>query len=251
MLNVLLLKRSIVPQKNKWSLPGGFVQGDETLEEAARKIFVNETGISPAYLNQFRTYSDIKRDRRIINQRTEQKARVITTAFTAIYTSDEALQLDEESEDIRWFKIPRKYLSRYIHEDMAFDHYDMLLEASNRLRISLEYSGLATRFLSEYFTLGQIQDVYEIIWEVDLDPANFREKLTNVEGWIKESKTGPKDVEPRRGKPPTWYKEHDIPQFDRMISNPNGAVIREKESEYQRNLDNLTGEIPIVQDKIK
>ena len=96
MLNVLLLKRSIVPQKNKWSLPGGFVQGDETLEEAARKIFVNETGISPAYLNQFRTYSDTKRDRRIINHRTEQKARVITTTFTAIYTSDEELQLDEE-----------------------------------------------------------------------------------------------------------------------------------------------------------
>ena len=37
MLNVLLLKRSISPQKNKWSLPGGFVQGDETLEEAAKK----------------------------------------------------------------------------------------------------------------------------------------------------------------------------------------------------------------------
>ena len=156
------------------------------------------------------------------------------------------MQLDEESEDIRWFKIPRRYFSRYIPEDMAFDHHDMLLEASNRLRISLEYSGLATRFLPEYFTLGQIQDIYEIIWEVELDPANFREKLTNVEGWIKESKAGPKDVEPRRGKPPTWYKEHDIPQFDRMITNPNGAVIREKESEYQKNLDNLTGEIPII-----
>ena len=243
MLNILLLKRSIVPQKNKWSLPGGFVQGDETLEEAARRIFVNETGISPAYLNQFRTYSDTKRDRRIINQRTEEKARVVTTAFTAIYTSDEELQLDEESEDIRWFKIPRRYFSRYIPEDMAFDHHDMLLEASNRLRISLEYSGLATRFLPEYFTLGQIQDIYEIIWEVELDPANFREKLTNVEGWIRESKTGPKNMEPRRGKPPTWYKEHDIPQFDRMITNPKGSVIREKESEYQKNLDSMTGEI--------
>ena len=246
MLNVLLLKRSISPQKNKWSLPGGFVQGDETLEEAARRIFVTETGILPSYLNQFRSYSDTKRDVRVINQRSEQKARVITTAFTAIYTRDEKLQRDDESEDIQWFKMPRKYLNRYIPEDMAFDHHDMLLEASNRLRMSLEYSGLATRFLPEYFTLGQIQDIYEIIWEVVLDPANFREKLTNVEGWIRESKSGPKDAEPRRGKPPTWYKEHDIPQFDRMITNPNGAVIREKESQYQRNLDNLTGEIPAV-----
>ena len=96
MLNVLLVKRSISPYKNKWSLPGGFVQGDETLEEAARRIFVDETGISPAYLSQFRSYSDIKRDKRVVNQRSGQKARVVTTAFTAIYTSDEELQLDEE-----------------------------------------------------------------------------------------------------------------------------------------------------------
>jgi len=246
MLNVLLVKRSISPHKNKWSLPGGFVQVDETIEEAAKRIFIQETGLTPNYLSQFRTYSDTKRDKRIINEKSNIKTRVITTAFTAIYTDNEKPYLHEESEDIRWFKIPRRYVSRYIQEDMAFDHYDILMDSSNRLRISLEYSGLATRFLPEHFTLGQIQDIYEIIWEVELDPANFREKLTNVEGWIKESKTGPKETEPRRGKPPTWYKEHDIPQFDRMISNPNGAIVREKESEYQKNLDNLTGEIPII-----
>ena len=248
MLNVLLVKRSIAPYKNKWSLPGGFVQVDETIEEAAKRIFIQETGLTPNYLSQFRTYSDTKRDRRVINEKSAEKARVITTSFTAIYTDNERPQLHDESEDIRWFKIPRRYVNRYIPEDMAFDHYDMLMDSSNRLRISLEYSGLATRFLPEYFTLGQIQDIYEIIWEVELDPANFREKLTNVDGWIKETKSEPKDVEPRRGKPPTWYKEHDIPQFDRMISNPNGAVIREKESEYQKNLDNLTGEIPVTKD---
>ena len=248
MLNVLLVKRSIAPHKNKWSLPGGFVQVDETIEEAAKRIFINETGLKPNYLSQFRTYSDTNRDRRVMKENSDEKVRVITTSFTAIYTDDEKPQLHNESEDIRWVKVPRRYVSRYIPEDMAFDHYDILMDSSNRLRISLEYSGLATRFLPEYFTLGQIQDIYEIIWEVELDPANFREKLTNVEGWIKESKTEPKDVEPRRGKPPTWYKEHDIPQFDRMISNPNGAVIREKESEYQRNLDNLTGEILVIKD---
>ena len=200
MLNVLLLKRGISPYKNKWSLPGGFVQGDETLEEAARRIFVNETGISPAYLSQFRSYSDTKRDRRVINQRSSQKARVVTTAFTAIYTSDEELQLMKKAKILDGLRFQESYFSRYVPEDMAFDHHDILLEASNRLRISLEYSGLATRFFPEYFTLGQIQDIYEIIWEVELDPANFREKLTNVDGWIKESKSGPKDAEPKTRK---------------------------------------------------
>ena len=66
MLNVLLVKRSINPHKNKWSLPGGFVQNDETLEDAARRIFIKETGIAPSYLSQFRTYSSTKRDKRLI-----------------------------------------------------------------------------------------------------------------------------------------------------------------------------------------
>ena len=83
---------------------------------------------------------------------------------------------------------------------LAFDHDQILTDASNRLRRNLEFSGLATRFLPDYFTLGQIQDVYETIWEVELDPANFRDKLTNVDGWIREVKNPPEDLEARRGK---------------------------------------------------
>ena len=241
-LKVLLIKRNITPHKNKWSLPGGFVQGDEKLEEAAVRIFGKETGIAPKYINQFRTYSDTGRDKRPVNN---EKVRVITTSFIAIYTSSEDPVLTEESSDYEWFKVPRRYIQRSI-PPLAFDHDQILLDASNRLRINLEYQGLATRFLSEYFTLGEIQDVYETIWEVELDPANFRDKLTNTDGWIKEVKNPPEELEPRRGKPPTWYKEQDIPQFERIISNPNGGVLREKESEYQKDLDNITTEIPVI-----
>jgi len=241
-LKVLLIKRNISPQKNKWSLPGGFVNADENLEDAALRKFVEETGIAPSYLSQVRTYSDTSRDKRVVGK---NKLRVITTSFIGIYISDKDPVLTEESSDYDWFKIPRKYIQRSV-PPLAFDHDQILLDASNRLRRNLEFSGLATRFLPDYFTLGQIQDVYEIIWEVELDPANFRDKLTNVDGWIREVKNPPEGLEARRGKPPTWYKEHDIPQFERMISNPDGAVIRERESEYEKNLDNLTSEIPII-----
>ena len=241
-LKVLLIRRNITPQKNKWSLPGGFVNGDENLEDAALRKFVEETGIAPAYLSQVRTYSDPKRDKRQVSN---DKVRVVTTSFIGVYTFDNDPVLTEESSDFAWFKIPRKYVQRSIPE-LVFDHQQILMDASNRLRRNLEFSGLATRFLPDYFTLGQIQDVYEIIWEVDLDPANFRDKLSNVDGWIREVKNPPEHLPIRRGKPPTWYKEHDIPQFERMISNPDGAVIREKESEYQKNLDDMTSEIPII-----
>ena len=63
-------------------------------------------------------------------------------------------------------------------------------------------------------------------------------------------KNPPEDLKARRGKPPTWYKEYDVPQFERMIANPDGAVIREKESEYQKNLDNMTSEIPVINIKL-
>ena len=105
-LKVLLIKRNITPHKNKWSLPGGFVQENEKLEEAAVRIFAKETGIAPNYINQFRTYSDTGRDKRPVN---EEKVRVITTSFIAIYTSSEEPVLTEESSDYEWFKVPVSY----------------------------------------------------------------------------------------------------------------------------------------------
>ena len=243
-LKVLLLKRDVTPQKGKWALPGGFVNEDETIEEAAIRKMVDETGIKPNYMNQLRTYSDIKRDTRKQNENDEQSVRVVTTAFTAVFMNPLEPIDTMHSSEIKWFKIPRRYVSKYI-PPLAFDHSKILEDAANKIRVDLEYSGLAVRFLQEWFTLGQIQEVYEIIWEVELDPANFRDKITNIDGWIKETKP-PEGDEPRRGKPPTWYKEHDIPQFERMITNPNGAVLREKESEYQKNLDEMTTEIPVI-----
>ena len=196
-------------------------------------------------MNQLRTYSDIKRDNRKQDENDNESVRVVTTAFTAVFIDPmEPIDTDHSSE-IKWFKIPRRYASKYI-PPLAFDHSKILEDAVNKIRVDLEYSGLAVRFLKEWFTLGQIQEVYEIIWEVELDPANFRDKITNIDGWIKETKP-PEGDEPRRGKPPTWYKENDLSYFERMITNPKGSVLREKETEYQKNLDNMTSEIPIIQ----
>ena len=106
-LKVLLIKRNITPHKNKWSLPGGFIQEDEKLEEAAVRIFGEETGIAPNYINQFRTYSDTSRDKRLVGK---EKVRVLTTSFISIYTSSKDPVLTEESSDYKWFKVPRRYI---------------------------------------------------------------------------------------------------------------------------------------------
>ncbi len=243
-LKVLLLKRDVSPQKGKWALPGGFVNKNETIEEAAIRKMVEETGIRPNYMNQLRTYSDLKRDARKQDEKDKEPIRVITTAFTAVFIEPMEPVSTEHSTEIGWFKIPRRYASKHI-PSLAFDHSKILEDAANKIRVDLEYSGLAIRFLQEWFTLGQIQEVYEIIWEVELDPANFRDKITNIDGWIKETKP-PTSEEPRRGKPPTWYRENDLSYFERMIPNPKGEVLREKESEYPKSLDNMTEEFPAV-----
>ena len=95
-LKVLLIKRNITPQKNKWSLPGGFVNVDENVEDAALRKFVEETGIAPSYLSQVRTYSDSKRDIRDVGK---YKVRVVTTSFIGVYTFDKDPVLTEESSD--------------------------------------------------------------------------------------------------------------------------------------------------------
>ena len=121
-LKVLLIKRNITPQKNKWSLPGGFVNVDETVEDAALRKFVEETGIAPSYLSQVRTYSQSKRDIREVGK---DKVRVVTTSFIGVYTFDKDPVLTEDSSDYEWFKIPRKYIQRSI-PTLAFDHDQIL-----------------------------------------------------------------------------------------------------------------------------
>ena len=186
-LKVLLIKRNITPQKNKWSLPGGFVNGDENIEDAALRKFVEETGIAPSYLSQVRTYSDSKSDIRDVGK---YKVRVVTTSFIGVYTFDKDPVLTEESSDYDWFKIPRKYIQRSV-PPLAFDHDQILLDASNRLRRNLEFSGLATRFLPDYFTLGLIHYVFVSLWEVLLVPSNFFLPLTNLYVCIREVKNPP------------------------------------------------------------
>lgn len=172
-MKLLLIMRNKPPYKGKWALPGGFLEGNETLEEAAIRELQEETGISEVVLKQFHTFSAINRDPR---------GRVISTAFWAIVIPDiHHLNPSADAEDAQWF--PFKKLP-----PLAFDHQHIIQKAYINLKQHFITTPLAFDVLPPKFTLTQLQNLYEIIFNHYLDKRNFRKKILKIP-FIKETRS--------------------------------------------------------------
>jgi len=161
-LQVLLVKRGVLPFEGQYAIPGGFIRGDESLEEAALRELHEETGVRNEFLEQLYTFGDPKRDPR---------GRVITVAYYALIASDKlSLVAGADAAEAQWF--PASSVP-----PLAFDHKSILDYALERLRNKLEYTTVGFQLLPEKFTLGELQAVYEAILGRPLDKRNFRRKL--------------------------------------------------------------------------
>jgi 8-oxo-dGTP diphosphatase len=164
-LKVLLVKRNIEPFKEKWAIPGGFVRINESLEEAAQRELQEETGIKKVYLEQLYTFGNVKRDPR---------GRVITVSYMALVNSENIiLNATTDVSDAKWFSINNLPI-------LAFDHKDILDYAIQRLKWKFEYTTVAFSLLSKEFTIRQIQDIYEIVFNKKFDKRNFAKKLLSI-----------------------------------------------------------------------
>ena len=165
-LKVLLIQRDLPPFEGKWALPGGFVRLDETLEESARRELQEETGIENVYLEQLYTVGELKRDPR---------ERVVTVAYYALVKlSDHQVQAATDARNAAWFAV----------EDvppLAFDHQKILEMAHERLRGKVRYKPIGFELLPARFTLRQIQHVYEVVLDRQLDKRNFRKKFLSMD----------------------------------------------------------------------
>lgn len=161
-LQVALIQRKNAPFQHKWALPGGFVEGDETVEEAAFRELQEETGIAHVHLEQVKVFSDPDRDPR---------GRVITVAFFALVdASRHSLFAQEDAERALWWPA-------YALPPLAFDHELIFQEALHRLRDKVEKEPIAFTLLPREFTLTQLQTLYEQIFGAQMDKRNFRKKV--------------------------------------------------------------------------
>ena len=186
-LKILLIKRGIEPFKGEWALPGGFLRVDETLEEAVKRELKEETNIDQLYLEELQSFSSVDRDPR---------DRVVSVAYYALVNLENyKIKADTDASDVKWFSfndIPKLY----------FDHKLIIEKAIERLRNKIEYKPIGFELLPEFFTITQIQNLYEVIFGKQLDKRNFRKKLLKTELLIETKKIDSEGVK----RPAKLYK---------------------------------------------
>jgi len=172
-LCALAIRRGIPPYRGRWALPGGFVQEDEGLLDAAWRELIEETGLElPVHLEQLATFGEPKRDPRM---------RVVSVAYLAFGPDLPEPRAGTDAADARW-RLVADLLSS--SGRLAFDHDQILADGLERARAKLEYSPLATAFCAREFTVAELRHVYEVVWGIELDPRNFHRKVTGSPGFL-------------------------------------------------------------------
>ena len=177
-LRLLLVEPERSVPGARWALPGRRVREDETLDDTAHRALAELAGVHvpSAVVEQLRTYGDPERDPR---------GRVVSVAYLALSATP---VVPDPARTARMVDVAT-------HDDpgapegpaaegLAYDHGRIVADALERARARLEYTSLATAFLREPFTIAELRAVYEAVWGMPLDPANFARKVRSTPGFV-------------------------------------------------------------------
>lgn len=172
-VDTLLIKRKKPPYKEFWAFPGGFVNINESLEDAAKRELLEETNVKNVYLEQLYTFGDVERDPRM---------RVISVSYMALLNENDIEKFNEKAGDdakeLQWFNINE--LLNGIEDNsikLAFDHEKIFKLAIERLRGKIDYTNIAFQLLPKEFSMLELQNVYEQILNKKLYTPNFRRNM--------------------------------------------------------------------------
>jgi 8-oxo-dGTP diphosphatase len=158
-LALLLIRRGQAPYAGHWALPGGFVDIDEDVADAAARELAEETGVTGVTLEQFRTFGAVGRDPR---------ERIISVAYWALAPNEQLRpEAGDDAAATRWFPLASL-------PALAFDHDEIIAAAHAAVCRQLADAPMAIGFLPPTFTLGELQQVHEALLDAEIGERNLR-----------------------------------------------------------------------------
>jgi len=161
-LKLLVIKRAIEPVKDKWSLMGGFIGNDEDLDGAAKRILFELTGLHDVYLDQLNAYGSPDRD---------PIERTVSVVYFALIDINKFSTQINDQYHAEWFKIKEV-------PELIFDHNDMVKAAMDKIRYQAALHPILFELLPKKFTIPQLQNLYEQVYDSPIDNRNFIRKIT-------------------------------------------------------------------------
>lgn len=195
-LSLLLLKRRFEPGKGEWSLMGGFVQENEHMDDAAKRVLAELTGLTDVFMEQVGTFGQIERD---------PGERVISTAYYALINIKEYDRQLVEEHNAHWISINEI-------PDLLFDHEEMVSMAREAMKLQAAIRPICFHLLPEHFTLTQLQNLYEAINGDPVDKRNFRKRVAEL-GYVEKTKL-----------------------IDKLTSRRGAALYKFNEEDYKKSL---------------
>lgn len=203
-LKLLLIKRDFEPEKGKWSLMGGFLEANESLDEAASRILKKLTGLRNIYLEQLYGFGEIDRD---------PVERTISIAYYSLINIHDHDKELVKIYSARWFPIDDL-------PDLIFDHQKMVDAAKARLRHMAATQPVGFELLPEKFTLPELQQLYESIYETELDKRNFRRRILALDVLEKTD-----EKQKKFSKKGAYLYRFDNKKFEKQKADDNGAGL--------------------------
>jgi 8-oxo-dGTP diphosphatase len=163
-IKLLLIQRGFEPEKNKWSLMGGFLKSNEKLDEAANRVLKQLTGLEGVYLEQLQAFSDPDRD---------PEERTISVPYFALIDIQQYEKQINEHYHAEWYLLSKK-------PRLIFDHDDMVRLAQKHMRYKAALHPILFELLPPKFTIPQLQNLYEAVYDTIFDSRNFTRKLMST-----------------------------------------------------------------------
>ena len=203
-IKLLLVQRAIEPEKNKWSLMGGFMQPDESPEDAAIRVLEQRTGLKDVYMDQFHVFGKPDRD---------PVERTLSVAYYALIDIHQyEKQLSEEYHP-EWFLLTEV-------PELIFDHNEMVKLALRQLRYKAALHPILFQLLPEKFTIPQLQALYEGVYQTEFDDRNFSRKLLSTGLLVK------------------------LAEKDKASSKKGAFYYKLDQSNYQENMESFLNLVP-------